>query len=847
VPDLASAPLGYRPGSSYDEMLGADGSVRPPWQPLLARLEPLGRAGLGERHDEALRLLRENGVTYTIYGDPQGGERLWPLDLLPLLISAEEWKLIERGVEQRARLLNALLADIYGPQRMIAEGHLPPSLLESDAGFLRPCHGITPAGGIYLHLLAVDLARGVDGRWWVLADRTDAPSGAGYALENRSVTGRVLADCLAEQPVAPLAPFFASLRDGLAAVAPQASQMRAAPRIVLLTPGPFNETYVEQAYLAQTLGITLVEGADLTVRDRRVFLKTVGALEPIDVILRRLDGSFSDPLELRPDSALGIAGLTEAARAGNVTIANALGSGILQAAAFKPFLPAVGRALLDEALLLPDLASWWCGGEDERQFVLENMERLVLKPSSAAPGWEPIFGPELGPEERKKVAARIVARPLDFVGQERVALSSAPAWSHGRLEPRPLVLRVFVAAGPDGFIVMPGGLTRISPLADRLIVSMQRGGGSKDTWVLGAPRAAGSEPARSNVVTFSDAAARRAPTSELSSRAASGLFWLGRYAERTDGIVRLLRTLVSGLTDAARMWTARDVEPYLNLGIWLRLMPMEIAQGAPPALVPLVEAALADADHPAGVAANLHHLHRAASGVRDRLPLDCWRAVTAYAGRPPLPQGTATPVQLLLRLDELATLGAALWGAVEEAMPRDAGWRFLELGKRIERAIHLVAMLRGASEAPAPGGAEPRITEDRALLSALLSLTGVRPPAAARPDWITDRPAVLNTVMTSRSDPRSLSFQLVALEEHLAALPQETTASGGAPVGGARAFVGRAAVMLPELLAIVAAPAASNDEESGLRGALARLDLLLPGISDHLAQAYFTYAFARPA
>ncbi len=846
--DSAPSPLGYRPGSSHDEILAANGQVRPYWRPLMARLEPLGRERLGERHDEALRLLRENGVTYTIYGDPRGGERLWPLDLIPFLIPAEEWRLIERGVEQRARLLNALLADIYGPQRMVASGRLPPSLLESDSSFLRPCHDIEPPGGIYLHLYAVDLARGADGGWWVLADRTEAPSGAGYALENRSVTGRVLADCLAEQPVESLAPFFVALRDGLTALAPPAAGAGTPPRIVLLTPGPFNETYVEHAYLAQTLGVNLVEGADLTVRDRRVFLKTVSALEPVDVILRRLDGSFSDPLELRPDSALGIAGLTEAARAGKVTIANALGSGILQAAAVKPFLPAISRALLGEALLLPDLASWWCGGAAERRYVLDNMAKLVIKPSAAAPGWEPSFGPELTPAERRDLAARIAARPLDFVGQERVALSSAPAWVNDRLEPRPLVLRVFVAAGPRGFVVMPGGLTRISPVADRLIVSMQRGGGSKDTWVL-----AGAAAERGgNVVTLSEAAARRAPASELSSRAASGLFWLGRYAERTDGIVRLLRSLVSGLTDAARMWTAHDVEPLLNLGIWLRLMPADLAQGAPPALTPLVEAALADAEHPAGVQANLQHLHRAASGVRDRLPPDCWRAVTAYAGQSPLPSGAVTPVQLLLRLDELVTLGAALWGAVEEAMPRDAGWRFLEIGKRLERAIHLVAILRGASEAPAFRSAAPRLAEDRRLLSAILSLTGARGPTGSRPDWISDRFAVLNAVLTSHSDPRSLLFQLAALDGHLAALPRAGAVAGAGRVSAERTreLVAAAEAMLPEIIAMVApgsGQAAHAGEAGQLRTAFAHLDLLLPEISDRLAHAYFTYAYARPA
>ena len=472
------ATVGYRRGAVWDELVTESGEIRPHWQFLIDRLAPFDPAEIGELRDEASRLLRQNGVTYTIYGEAQGAERPWPLDLIPLVIPDHEWRAIEAGALQRARLLNAILADVYGPQRLLREGFLPPGLLFADPSYLRPCCGIEPASGLYLHLCAIDLGRSPDGGWWVLADRAQSPSGAGYALENRSIVGRVLSDCLVDGAVEPVADFFAALRDGLLSHAPKLAERESrSPRLVLLTPGSYNETYFEHAYLARQLGITLVEGADLTVRDCRVFLKTLSALEPVDIILRRLDDDFCDPLELRQDSSLGIAGLVEASRAGSVTIANALGSGLIEAMALKAFLPRLSRTLLGEALTLPDVASWWCGGSDECRYVVDHLDRLVIKPAFPALGREPVFGADLAPKDREALAQRILSRPLEYVGQERVELSSVPVWENGRLVPRPLVLRVFVAATADGFAVMPGGLTRTSPATGSPIVSMQRGGG----------------------------------------------------------------------------------------------------------------------------------------------------------------------------------------------------------------------------------------------------------------------------------------------------------------------------------------------------------------------------------
>src|SRR5580704_12440352 len=472
---------GYEPVERvYDETLAADGQVRPHFEPLIRSLEALGRSELTSRWENARRAIRTNGVTYNVYGDPEGTNRSWELDMVPLVISSAEWSHLERALIQRARLLNLILADVYGPQRLLRQGLLPPALLFANPAFLRPCHGIAVPRDLRLHLHGVDLARSPDGQWCVLADRTQAPSGAGYALENRIVISRSLPEPFRDCRVQRLASFFRAQRDALMSLAPQ---QRDQPKVVLLTPGPYNETYFEHAYLARYLGFTLVEGGDLTVRDRRVFIKTVDGLEPVDVIFRRLDDSFCDPLELSGDSSLGVAGLVEAARAGNVTIANALGSGVIETAAIMPFLPALCRHLLGAELMLPSVATWWGGQPKELQYVLQHLDQLVVKRAFPTEAREPVFGRKLSDHEKSLLAAELRARPDHFVAQEQVPLSAAPVWHRHKMEPRPVVFRTYVAAG-DSYAVMPGGLTRVSSTHDVPIVSMQRGGGSKDTWVL---------------------------------------------------------------------------------------------------------------------------------------------------------------------------------------------------------------------------------------------------------------------------------------------------------------------------------------------------------------------------
>lgn len=833
---------------AYDEAVTGTGRIRPAWQTLIGRLGPGGPAHFGELRDEALRLLRQNGVTYTIYGDPQGADRLWPLDIVPLLITSEEWQELESAVRQRAHLLNAVLADIYGPQQMVAEGYIPAALVDANPGFIRPAYGLKPPGGIYLHLYAVDLVRGAEGKWRVLEDRTEAPSGAGYALENRSVIGRVLADCLAECQAVPLAPFFAQLREGLLRLAP--TRPGREPRLALLTPGPYNETYFEHVYLARHLGISLVEGADLTVRDRRVFLKTVTALEPIDVILRRTDDEWLDPLALRPDSALGVAGLLEAVRAGNVTIANAVGSGAVQAMAFKPFLPGLCHRLLGEELRLPDVATWWCGGEEEREHVLDTLDHRVIKPAFAAgSGNEAIFVEAMDAERRAALAERIEGAPLEFVGQERVRLAQTPLWDGRSLQPRPYVLRVYVAASPNGFVVMPGGLTRVAATAGGTVVSLQRGGGSKDCWVLGS-RIAGARPspAEERGAPISEAVFHRLAPAELPSRAADGLFWLGRYAERTDGIVRLLRTVIGGLSDATLPWTALDARPALDLLVSLRLADeLPWTWNSPADLIAGLVPALADPTHPTGLARNLRSLQRVVAGLRDHLPPDCWNAAMDYARLAQADDADApNPVQMLLLLDDLVRLGAVLWGTIEETMPRGTGWSFLEIGKRLERALHLLAVLRGVAD----GANEESRDREHRILATILAITGARPAAHLGRDL--DRQAVLGSVLASLNSPRGLAFQLGELVTHLTALPQPNPGALADPglLLRARQAAEMGIGMMHEAIEAACLPrrrVGNQLSPDPMVEAFAGLVGQLSDISSILTQLYFTHALVRPA
>jgi uncharacterized circularly permuted ATP-grasp superfamily protein len=475
-PPYRSVPAGY------DEMCTGEEHVRQHWRYLANALHAMGPEVLQQRQRDAVRMLRSDGATYNVYGTPGGLNRTWPLDPIPLLISSSEWAGIEAGLAQRAELLNLILQDLYGPCSLIKQGLIPPDLVYANASFRRPCVVPPPARAPGLSLYAVDLVRGADGHFRVLKDLTQAPSGMGYALENRTVMSRLIPSLFRDSHPHRLAPFFRRLRESLAALAPAAAT--GIPRVVTMTPGPHNETYFEHLYLSNYLDYTLIEGANLTVRDGRVWLKSVSGLEPVDVILRRVDDYYCDPLELRPDSLLGVPGLVEAVRRGRVAIANPLGAGILETPGLMAFLPRLAKHLLGQELRLPSVASWWCGQPRELDYVLTNLPTLVVRSTNRATGGGPVFGEQLDKAGLAAWRERIRARPYQYVGQERLLPASLPTLRDGLLEPRHGILRTFLAAGQDSFMIMPGGLTRVGEEPGSRVISNQAGAVSKDTWVL---------------------------------------------------------------------------------------------------------------------------------------------------------------------------------------------------------------------------------------------------------------------------------------------------------------------------------------------------------------------------
>jgi uncharacterized circularly permuted ATP-grasp superfamily protein/uncharacterized alpha-E superfamily protein len=808
-------------------MASADRTSRLHWRKFVASFGTLGRDELAVRWENGRRIIREHGVTYNVYGDPQGMDRQWELDMVPLLIPPEEWRQIEAGLQQRARLFNTILADLYGPQRLLRDGLLPPALVFANPAFLRAFHGIRVPRDIYLHLHASDLARSPDGQWWVLADRTQAPSGAGYALENRIVLSRILPDEFRDCHVQRLAQFFRFERDTLRSLAPP---HRENPNVVLLTPGPHNETYFEHAYLARYLGFPLVEGADLTVRDRRVFIKTLEGLQPVDVILRRLDDTFCDPLELRSDSFLGVAGLVEAARASQVTIANALGSGLVESPAFLAFLPGLCRQLLGEELKLPSVATWWCGQAAEQHYVLEHLDRIVVKSAMSATSQMPFFGEKLGSRERARLVNLIRARPHEFVGQEQVELSTAPVWLNNTLEPRRIVLRAYVAASGDSFSVMPGGLTRVSPAAGDPVVSMQSGGGSKDTWVLSdgpvSPISLLTEGGQPVIAT-------RVAT-ELPSRVADNLFWLGRYAERLEDTLRLFRCVIVRMTDEAAGDNSPELAALVRMLVSLELLPERFSGRVP--LEELVQELVQLVYHPrrpGSVRELVLRIRRIASIVRDWFSADTWRILNQLQSDSRSRPGHIPMANALALLNTLVMDLGAFSGMEMENMTRGHGWRFLDFGRRLERSLSLASVLRAAL-ASNPGGTiviEP-------LLEIADSLMTYRRRYFAQARWA----AALELLLADAGNPRSLAFQISALQDHVSALPRDPAAPEVAI--GLTQLLTLAEILRAGELPSLGADVEAGDSEKLIRW-LDRFHTGLSEISDELTQHYFSLTVAR--
>jgi uncharacterized circularly permuted ATP-grasp superfamily protein/uncharacterized alpha-E superfamily protein len=753
---------------SYGELVGEDGKIRPHWETFFATYSRLGEEEINSRNTDTLRLLKENGVTYNIYGDPNGLNRPWKLDNIPFLISKEEWTSIESGLSQRAQLLNLILEDIYGERNLIKKGILPMELIFNHAGFLRPCNGIKQRGKRQLILYSADIAKSTKGKIWVVNDRTQAPSGSGYALENRTTMTRVLPELFNGLKVRHLSPYFNALRNGLNEIAPYRNLN---PRIVILTPGSSNETYFEHSYLSSHLGFTLVQGNDLIVKDNFVWLKTMGGLERVDVILRRVDDIYCDPLELKSDSQLGIPGLLQCVRSGNVSMANPLGSSILENPGLMPFLQLISRYYLNEDLILPTIASWWCGQPKELQYVLENIKTLVIKKIHRnATGSSSIDGASLSASQLEACKQQLKATPALYVGQEKVEISLSPSLIEGRIVPQKVLFRSFLVSNQNDYIAMSGGLVRSSADATNFLISSQTGGFSKDAWIISP------EPGRVvNVLKETPESASETYNDMLPSHAAENLFWVGRYTERILGNARFLRTVMQFLAEGNKLITENNRQTERNLleafTHYSYTLPGFIGEEAEELFEDPwkeLKGILFSEKRVGGIKYNFSLFHKAIHEVRDHWSTDTWRVIRG------MEEGLQNVIslshqghlQMIHTLDSLITSIVAFIGLNRESISREQGWIMLDVGRKIEQSLLVITMLKATLVKKYNEQVEYNLQQ-----SVLMSNEGL-----VNYRYKYRRPIqnllVIDLLLFDPNNPRSLTYQVVRLKSYLQNLPK---------------------------------------------------------------------------
>lgn len=819
---------GYRPIEGvYDEMLDADGTVRPHWRVFHELMHHCGAGVLRSRQESIARLLLDHGATYNIYQDAKGASRPWALDVLPLIIAADEWRGVASALSQRARLLNLVLADLFGQQRLLTEGWIPPAVVFANPGYLRAAHGGGLAEPRFLTSMGTDLVRGADGAWMVLADRTQAPSGMGYSLENRIVMSSVMSEEFGLCGVQRLASFYDFEREALRMLAPS---RRGTPSVVMLTPGPWNETYFEHAFKARYLGFPLVEGADLTVRGRRVHLKTLEGLRRVDVIVRRVDDVFCDPLELRADTTLGVPGLAEAWRSGNVALVNAPGAGVVETPALHPFLPGLCRHLLGEELAMPSAPTWWCGQHRELEMVLAKPERWVLKRAFVQGARQPVFMAELDAKRRAEMIALVRSEPHAWVAQELLELSTTPVWIGDQAQPRNVVWRAFTVVAGDGCHVMPGGLSRISADPGRFVITMQSGGISKDTWVIA------DGPVDSfSLLPASTAELRPArPPGGVPSRVADHLYWLGRYAERLEQMVRVLRATLLRLAGEHSESEESEMRACASL---LAKMPMIPApSGARQTDVAWLRQTLhalgTDAGHEDSIPNLLSRLRFNASAARERLSDDMWRLLNRLEKIASIKSSSSLVIpDMLGMLDSVVLSLGAFAGMAMENMTRGHGWRFLEIGRRVERALCMLEIAAAGVEV---------FEHNEAILTPLLEI-GDSSMTYRRLHFAKPRlEPVVDLLLLNETNPRSVVFQLKALARHCAPLIQAIPSVDG----------GREKELADEILSSLsslnlAGVGAADAAVRVLPGFCRGLHMRLEELSEVLSGHYFSHSMSR--
>jgi uncharacterized circularly permuted ATP-grasp superfamily protein/uncharacterized alpha-E superfamily protein len=818
---------------AFDELIDTRGAVKPHWAPVLRELEALTPETRALRMEQINAKVRETGIAHDLFADPGSLAQPWRIDLVPLVIPADEWRWLERALVQRARLCESLLADLYGPQQLLTSGAIPHQLVFSDPSFLRPCHNLRPAHG-FIQFLAADIARSPDGRWRVIDTHAETPAGIGYALANRMVHTNVAGDMFAACKAVRQAPFFERLR---AALVRRAN--RADPAIALLTPGPRHNDYFSHAYLARYLGLLLVEGGDLRVSDGCVALKTLHGLMPIDLIVRCIAGASADPLELEADFA-GPVGLLQAVRRHPDLTANALGAAVAENRGLSAYLPQLARTLLGEELLLEDGERWWLGDPAHRAHVAANLDGVVIRaahegtarPGRAVPGVDPA---RLGREEREALLHAIELRGASLVAEVKTGFGTTPSLTAAGLVPKPYALRLFVAATDGGFAVLPGGLAMtLDP--ERTVALSAPDGEARDVWIVGEmPPTPHSSLWRPTV----EAARVRRPVEELPSRAAENLFWLGRYAERADWTMRVLRTCLSRLQEDH---PARQSLPACRAALEGLLtgddgeLPGKWERTGAALIERVAGSLMTSAEQPLGLPRLLDNLHRVAGVTRDRLSSEAWRALNDFHATRCWRAGAVAPDRgdALRLLDDGLRVLAAFNGLSDENFTRGFGWSFLDLGRRLARADGLAALLGAIFGRGADGG------DDSGSLLFTLEVADSFITYRSRYRLEPMLPLLLDLLLVDESNPRGLAFQLVRVEKHIDTLPQSAPQSGA---GGGRMEEQRLALSLLTAVRLADVVALTKVEPNGVRPDLQSLldeqSAGLATLTDAIGRRYF--------
>lgn len=737
------------------------------WQRLQQNLEKMGPR-LHKRFREAQRLLRENGAIHNVF-DQSHSTRTWQFDPLPLIFSIGEWTTLDQGLIQRAELFNLILQDIYGPRKLIENRLLPPELVFPHSGFFYPCADRNFPEPQQLNLYSASIAKGTDGNFWVVDDHVRPPFGAGYALETRVIMTRSFPQLFDGFRVHRLAQFFRAVRQRLNQLA---RHNQDEPRIVVLTAGPAHPDYFEHAYLASYLGYPLVQGGDLVVRDSCVWLKSVDGLRQVDVIFSRLADSACDPLELRSHSGGGVPGLLQAVRRGNLALVNPIGSSVLDNPALMAFLPGICRYFLGTDLKMPSIATWWCGQPREYKYVLENLDRLIIKAIQPLPNLPQTTPGQMTPSERQQWRDLISANPRLFVGQEQVDYVAFPAYEAEQFATRQSLVSLYVTAHNDSYLVMPGGLSRVAAAGDNLLVSGQRAGSIKDTWVLT------QQPHQQvNLWLRSASDVNLSPRFvSLPSRSAENLFWAGRYAERTEQTARLLRSILVKLREVKEF---DDPDDRISLNHLLQALthvtltyPGFTGKDAQQKLNdPRSEllSLIRDIDRPGSLRSSLRSLGRSAVEIRDLLPEDAWRMVDQMqAWNPRVGRALIGSGRMYESVHQLVLQLSAFSGLAYENMARETAWLLLNIGRRLERALNLIDLLSETLVPCYDSATEARITET--VLASCNSLVVFR----RRYRSFMQLSPILELLLLDANYPRALACQMRQLKKHIGELPHDT-------------------------------------------------------------------------